>query len=44
MNDEYICGINGGMAKIAMPKDCMGKKYKRTVWKTGRVVFDEVKL
>ena len=49
MNDEYTAGSQGGRLVIDFPKydnagnPNKGKKYQRTVWKNGTVVYKEMK-
>ena len=42
--DIYKVGKAGGMAKIAMPLESIGKEYTRAVWKDGTIVFKEVQV
>ena len=41
-NNIYKVGKAGGMAKIAVPVECIGKEYERKIWKNGTIVFKEV--
>lgn len=42
MNNEYKAGQQGGRCVIDFPAENKGKRYKRSVWKDGTIVYKEV--
>jgi len=43
MKKSYKAGHQGGRTVIDFPAELEGKKYTRTVWKDGTIVYREVK-